>query len=302
MENRKIVFIFDTKMKKYYIYEHRTLEGDIFYIGKGTFDEKYSYGGFQRAYSKQNRSEKWKNIADKGYSVNVILQSDDLDFILQKENELWENCPLCVNKQVTKAFKDYSLYKINENLYTFHIFNSVYLVCRSGDILNLKGKKLTPSDNGKGYKLITFTNGENVRKNMYLHRIVAECFIENPNNLPVINHKDLNRGNNCADNLEWVTQQDNIKHSVNLSSYQFKERIKLIYQFDKKGNFLKEWDRCSSAANFYNCTEELIQQACQQKNVKKGLTAKGYVWIYKEDFLKGNMKKFQLLQTKYNLK
>jgi hypothetical protein len=286
-------------MKKYYIYEHRTLDGDVFYIGKGTFNKKYSYGGYQRAYSKQNRSNKWKNIASKGYSVSIIFESDDLNFILQKENELWENCPLCVNKQVTKSFKDYSLYKISDDLYTLHIFGSVYLVFRSGELLNSKGKKLIPSDNGKGYKIITFTNGETIRKNMYVHRMIAECFIENPNNLSVVNHKDLNKSNNCADNLEWVTQQENVIHSLNLSPYRFKDKIKPIYQFTKDGLLMKEWDRCSSVAEYYKCTEELIQQACQQKNIKKGLTAKGFIWIYKEDFLKGNSKKLQLIKEKY---
>ena len=137
---------------------------------------------------------------------------------------------------------------------------------------------------------------------MYVHRIIAECFVENINNLPVVNHKDLNRSNNCANNLEWMSQQDNIQHSVNLSSYEFKEKIKPVYQFDKQGNFLKEWNRCSSAANFYKCTEEAIQQACQQKNLKKCVASKGYLWIYKEDFLLGNTQVFDKLKLKHSNK
>ena len=47
----------------------------------------------------------------------------------------------------------------------------------------------------------------------YIHRIVAECFIPNPNNKPCINHKDGNRSNNNVSNLEWVTYSENHKHA-----------------------------------------------------------------------------------------
>lgn len=286
-------------MKRYYIYEHRTLDGKLFYVGKGTFDKKYSYGGYQRAYSKQNRNKRWKEISKEGYQVIIVFESDDISVILEKENELWEECSFCVNKQINKKFNDYSIYKIDNNLCTFHIFNNIYLVYKSGKILNSKGEQLKTSTNGKGYRIVSFSNGESFRKNMYVHRIIAECFIENPNNLPVVNHIDLDRSNNCSDNLEWTTQKENIIHSVNLSSYKLKDKIKPVYQFTKDGKLLKEWDRCSSVANYYNCTEELIQQACQQKNLKKGFTAKGYIWIYKEDFLNNNNKKFELTKAKY---
>ena len=291
MESRNFSFIFDTKMKIYYVYEHRTLEDQLFYVGKGTFNPKYSYGGYQRAYSKQNRNKKWKEFAKKGYIVNIIDESDDLITILQKENELWEDCSLCVNQQVNKTFNNYKLFKITEELYTLYIFKNTYLIFRSGDIFNVFGKKINPSDNGKGYKLITFTDGETIRKNMYVHRLIAECFVLNPDNLSVVNHKDLNRSNNSAENLEWLTQKQNIQHSVNLSSYVFKNKRKIIYQFTKDRQFIKEWDRALSAAQHFNCTEELIQQACSQKSTKC-YTAKGYRWIYKEDYDINNLQKF----------
>ena len=49
------------------------------------------------------------------------------------------------------------------------------------------------------------------RKNFLIHRLVAKYFIENPNNYPVVNHIDENRQNNCITNLEWCTQQINMK-------------------------------------------------------------------------------------------
>lgn len=71
---------------------------------------------------------------------------------------------------------------------------------------------LTPTDNGYGYLIIGLKKNL-ARKNHYVHRLVAEAFIENPNNYPQINHKDFNRKNNNVDNLEWCTQKQNNQHS-----------------------------------------------------------------------------------------
>lgn len=50
------------------------------------------------------------------------------------------------------------------------------------------------------------------RKLMRVHRLVANAFIPNPDNLPQVNHKDENKLNNCVDNLEWCTSKDNCNY------------------------------------------------------------------------------------------
>lgn len=68
-------------------------------------------------------------------------------------------------------------------------------------------------DNGRGYRVVT-TQSNNQKKNFYIHRIVAECFIENSNNLPQVNHIDGDKSNNHYTNLEWCTADQNITHAM----------------------------------------------------------------------------------------
>lgn len=73
---------------------------------------------------------------------------------------------------------------------------------------------LQPFDNGHGYKVIGLSKGKNTKKNYYIHRLVAEYFIDNPDNKNNVNHIDYDRSNNNVSNLEWCTQDENIKHSL----------------------------------------------------------------------------------------
>ena len=65
----------------------------------------------------------------------------------------------------------------------------------------------------KGYLLVQFWKG-NQRKGLYIHRIVANAFLPNPQNLPQVNHKDGDKTNNKVDNLEWCTNSENQIHAV----------------------------------------------------------------------------------------
>lgn len=71
---------------------------------------------------------------------------------------------------------------------------------------------LSPTSNGNGY-MIYGLRKDKQRKNHYIHRMVAEAFIDNPNNLPEVNHIDFDRSNNNVSNLEWCTKLQNIMYS-----------------------------------------------------------------------------------------
>ena len=69
----------------------------------------------------------------------------------------------------------------------------------------LKGKVLIQRDHSNGYKVVMFCK-EHKLYNKYIHRLVAEAFLPNPDNLRQVNHKDEVKSNNRVDNLEWCSQ------------------------------------------------------------------------------------------------
>lgn len=86
---------------------------------------------------------------------------------------------------------------------------------RNGSGRHKRVRLLSPTDNGHGYKIIGLVVGGK-KRNHYVHRLVAQSFVPNPNNLPVIDHVDHDRGNNVAHNLRWMTQRDNVRYSRSL--------------------------------------------------------------------------------------
>ena len=75
--------------------------------------------------------------------------------------------------------------------------------------MNLFVEKL----NHTNYKCLTLVDLNGNKKQYRVHRIVAEMFLDNKDGKKFVNHKDNNGENNCIENLEWVTQSENIKHS-----------------------------------------------------------------------------------------
>jgi hypothetical protein len=127
-----------------------------------------------------------------------------------------ENAPKAdVVEVVRRPIKGY------EGYYEVDPFGRVYSVDRvisiddNGRTYNkpLKGKQMKQAMHTKGYKIVSLTK-DSKTKTMFVHRLVAEAFVNNPDNLPFVNHKDEDKTNNFADNLEWCTNEYNLNYST----------------------------------------------------------------------------------------
>ena len=76
-----------------------------------------------------------------------------------------------------------------------------------------------PRENADGYAVVTMGNKRIRRSTQFVHRVVAELFLPNPQNLSDVDHLDGNRMNPDKDNLEWVTHEENVKRAYERSGH-----------------------------------------------------------------------------------
>ena len=148
----------------------------------------------------------------------------------------------------------------------------------NGGIKIIKERILKKQKHYHGYLYVVLNN-----KKKYIHRLVAQTFLDNPNNYKEINHKDGNKQNNVYSNLEWCTRSQNVKHSYRLGL--LKSRIgknnnqsKQVLQYNLNGNFIKEWESIKEASRFLKINDSSISACCKHKQNKAG----NYIWRYKK--------------------
>ncbi len=93
-------------------------------------------------------------------------------------------------------------------------WEGLYKATTNGRIYSCRrGIYLKPQITSLGYYRVQLVRNPKSKKCEFVHRLIALTFIQNPDNKPQVNHKDLNKLNNYPENLEWVTAKENIKHS-----------------------------------------------------------------------------------------
>lgn len=116
-----------------------------------------------------------------------------------------------------------------------------------GNLRTVKEHLMNPCINKKnGYVYVTLSNKDRGRT-FAIHRLVAKAFVDNPEGLTIINHKDENKLNNSADNLEWCTSYyNNTYNDVHLKrkhyahTYEF-ERNKIVCKFNELRMLISEF-------------------------------------------------------------
>ena len=146
----------------------------------------------------------------------------------------------------------------------------------------VKSKKtiLKPQTTKKGYLYVCLYKNKKA-KHYYIHRLVAQAFIPNVENLPCINHKNENNKNNCVNNLEWCNQKYNNNygnHNLKLIKTKTKKYGKKIDQYDLQGNFIKTWNSIREIERELGINNSNIWKCLNNKNYCKSVG--GYIWKY----------------------
>ena len=168
-------------------------------------------------------------------------------------------------------------------IYDNVVYEGLYKVSNLGRILSLdynhtgKPGLMTPRETKKGYLHVQlWKNGE--RKTCRVHRLIAFTFLENPDNLPQVNHIDENKKNNRVDNLEWKSPKDNCNHGTRNERIA-KTRSKRVLQLSLSGDLIREWESTQECGrNGFN--QGHVAACCRGERKSH----KGFLWMYVEDY------------------
>lgn len=164
-------------------------------------------------------------------------------------------------------------------------YEGLYKINNLGEIWSIRKNIIMKGGlTGFGYKNIILTKNKH-KYQVYVHKLVAETFIPNPDNKPQVNHIDGNKLNNELDNLEWVTYSENNKHayatglrksSKGINNDYSRKLMTPINQYDLNGNFIKKWNSQREITNELKIPQQNISLCVRGKRNK----AHNYIWKY----------------------
>lgn len=171
-------------------------------------------------------------------------------------------------------------------------FEGLYQVSNLGNVKSLcwnhtrRSKLLNPYSHGGGYKRVHLFKDHQHYK-VFVHRLVAEAFLPNPENKPVVNHKDGNKSNNHVKNLEWATIKENTHHAIKHGlrplvckptgfKGHFSPVAKAVIQKTPDGTVIQRWGCSVEAADALGYSFDAIRRCCRGERK----TYKGFSWEF----------------------
>ena len=157
-------------------------------------------------------------------------------------------------------------------------YENLYQVSDKGRVKSLKRNKdkiMSLRRDKDGYLLVNLWKNHE-RKTFKVHRLVAQTFLSNTQNLPQVNHRDEIKTNNCVENLEWCTAKYNNTYGTHIQ--RSSEKLsKTVLQYSKDGELIKEWKSTRDIERNLGYNQGNISSCC----LGKYKSAYGYVWKYK---------------------
>ena len=173
--------------------------------------------------------------------------------------------------------------------------DGLYLISEDGKVFSTRSNRILKNQQlGNGYWRIEL-NIDGKYERRFIHRLVAEAFIPNPNNYPCVNHKDENPSNNHVSNLEWCTHKYNMNYGTRTARMNAHRVIPKgadnpqsirVYQFSLDGEFLAEYGSCGEAGRETGLRSSSIARAVNGSRKQYA----GYYWSDKKEFEYSNVR------------
>jgi hypothetical protein len=155
-----------------------------------------------------------------------------------------------------------------EKYITIGRYDSRYSISNLGNVISHigKDKELVKLNTANGYLFVRLSK-DGKANTEFIHRLVAEHFLDNSDNLPQVDHIDFNKKNNNVQNLQWITAKENNR----------KSKSKKVIQKSRCGKFkIKMWDGLGHIQESLGFNKSNIQKCCKGKKP----TMYGFKWEY----------------------
>jgi hypothetical protein len=205
----------------------------------------------------QNITSKSNKLNDNPVMNNPIVNNPIVNNQIVNEQP---NINIDLNPNIEITIGDYKGKKISNY--------PNYLISKEGQVYSTKTNKIKIAEtNQNGYCRIELLN-DNGKKKFYIHRLVAEAYIPNPNNYSQVNHKDLNKHNNNVNNLEWCSEAMNMQHNADNKP----ENCRKVIQLDPldENKILGTFNSIKEASDKTQINKTSIIHCCSGKYKKAG--------------------------------
>lgn len=179
----------------------------------------------------EHEIEQIRELIESGETIGSILEKFNISGsmykrIFGKKKRLWK-------------FSEKEIPTLENEIVKKVVGYDYYYVSNLGNIYSSsRGKKMIPYEKNGYYFTHLYSKGKS--RNVYMHRLVAEHFVDNPNNLDFVNHINENKKDNAYTNLEWVTRSQNLKHSMRKTRTISNETIDSVLEYINLGNTEKD--------------------------------------------------------------
>lgn len=158
-------------------------------------------------------------------------------------------------------------------------YEETHLISNFGNVKTYKrlDRNLKPTIKPDGYVRISITRDKKEIK-PFIHRLVAQAFISNPENKPEVNHIDCDRSNNDVNNLEWVTAKENTAQTIKNGNFFYRAHTikRKVNKYSLSGEFLQEYESVKEASECHNTSPNNLTSVLRGRSI----TACGFKWGY----------------------